>query len=59
MTTGILSVSLPGRPDPVVIDPVHCRWFVDRALLGACTFYHYDERAGTWEIVIPLDRRGH
>ena len=58
MTNGILSVALPGRPDPVVIDAKHCRWYIERSLFLATTFYHYDERAGTWEIVAALRRGG-
>ncbi len=57
MTTGAIVISLPGKPDGVSIDPVHCCYFIERHFFTSPDFYHWDERARTWEIVRIIDRR--
>jgi hypothetical protein len=57
MTTGAITIALPGKPDGVVIDPAHCCCYIERHFFASPDFYHWDERAGTWQIVRIIDRR--
>ena len=52
----IISISVPGKPEPIEVDPDHCHWYVERHFFASPDFYHYNKHTKTWEIVRVVDR---